>query len=422
MVKSDIQKLGYRYTVLGRIPEEWNVKELGEVANITSSKRIYEEEYVKEGIPFYRTKEIVELSNHKPVSLELFISYEKYNEIKEKFDVPQKGDILLSAVGTIGISWVVADDQEFYFKDGNILWLKELKGIISSFLKCCLDELFAKEKNKLIYGGAYNALTIVNLKEAKIPLPSVAEQQTIVALLSKWGQVIELTQKVIAEKELRKKALMQKLLTGKKRLPGFNGSWMEYSLGDVFERITRRNKERNTNVVTISAQRGFVRQEDFFNKIVASEILDDYYLVEKGEFCYNKSYCNGYPWGATKRLKAFEKAVVTTLYICFGFKNPDRHSGDFFEYFFEMNSLDKGLTKIAHEGGRAHGLLNVTPSDFFGLKIRIPALKEQNAIAAILQKSYEEIILQKQKLEFLKQQKKGLMQVLLTGKKRTKGE
>ena len=211
---------------------------------------------------------------------------------------------------------------------------------------------------------------------------------------------------------------MHKLLTGKNRLPGFGGEWITVRLKDVFDRVTRKNDEVNTNVVTISAQRGFVRQTDFFNKSIASDILDNYFLVKKGEFCYNKSYSNGYPWGATKRLTDFEKAVVTTLYICFRIKDSLKSSGDFFEHYFEANSLDRGLTKIAHEGGRAHGLLNVTPGDFFELKITIPSREEQTSIARVLQSADKEINLLKSKLEKLKEQKRGLMQVLLTGKKR----
>ncbi len=212
---------------------------------------------------------------------------------------------------------------------------------------------------------------------------------------------------------------MQNLLTGKKRLKGFeNEEWKETSLENLFERVIRKNSEQNKNVVTISAQRGFVRQTDFFNKTIASDIIDNYFLVEKGEFCYNKSYSNGYPWGATKRLKDFDKAVVTTLYICFGLKSAQKNSGEFFEQYFEANLLDKGLMKIAHEGGRAHGLLNVTPSDFFSLKIKIPSPEEQTTIAQVLQATDKEIQLLKTKTENLKEQKKGLMQVLLTGKKR----
>lgn len=241
---------------------------------------------------------------------------------------------------------------------------------------------------------------------------------------------------------------MQNLLTGKKRLnldshdlrikelinidnksgqsvnPSNHGAdnWKEVKLGDVFERVVRKNSEACTNVVTISAQRGFIRQTDFFNKTIASEITDNYFLVEKGEFCYNKSYSNGYPWGATKRLNDFDKAVVTTLYICFGLKNPQKNSGDYFEQYFEANLLDLGLTKIAHEGGRAHGLLNVTPTDFFSLKIKVPNFIEQTAIACVLQTADKEIQLLKAKSEKLREMKKGMMQQLLTGKKRLKYE
>jgi type I restriction enzyme S subunit len=154
---------------------------------------------------------------------------------------------------------------------------------------------------------------------------------------------------------------------------------------------------------------------------VASDIIDNYFLVEKGEFCYNKSYSNGYPWGATKRLTDFDKAVVTTLYICFTLKDNQENSGDFFEHFFEANLLDRGLTQIAHEGGRAHGLLNVTPSDFFDLHIFIPPLEEQSAIAKVLRIADKEILLLKSMLVKMKEQKKGLMQVLLKGKKRLIG-
>lgn len=237
-------------------------------------------------------------------------------------------------------------------------------------------------------------------------------------MLSTADAAIHTTEKLIAQKELRKKWLMQQLLTGKKRLKGFEGEWKEKKLSDLFDRVTRKNTEGNTTVVTISAQRGFVRQTDFFKKNIASEITANYFLVENGEFCYNKSYSNGYPWGATKRLNDFDKAVVTTLYICFGVKDKSKTDPDFFEQYFNANLLDKGLTKIAHEGGRAHGLLNVTPSDFFSLKVSVPSYEEQTAIAQVLQAADKEISLLKTKAEKLREQKKGLMQVLLTGKKR----
>ena len=210
---------------------------------------------------------------------------------------------------------------------------------------------------------------------------------------------------------------MQQLLTGKKRLKGFEGKWKRIKLGDIAVRITRKNEEDNQNVVTISAQRGFVVQTDFFNKSVASETLDNYFLVHKNEFCYNKSYSTGYPMGAIKRLKTFDKAVVTTLYICFALKGETTNI-DFFEQYCESGILNKELVKVANEGGRAHGLLNVTPSDFFNMHMSVPSINEQNAIASVLVNADKEIKIQKQKLAAMQEQKKGLMQVLLTGKRR----
>ncbi len=323
--------------------------------------------------------------------------------------------------------------------------ISKLNGAINQAILCIrpnekvntkyLYNYLRKQKENIIQNflqGGQGNLSAEIIKNLKIPLPPLPEQRAIANILSTWDTAIQTTQALIAQKEQEKKWLMQNLLTGKKRLPafanatadkkGFSENWMDLKIDDLFERVTSKNTEKNQNVVTISAQRGFVRQTDFFNKNVASELLDNYFLVEKGEFCYNKSYSNGYPWGATKRLNDFEKAVVTTLYICFKLKDYSKNSGDFFEQFFNANLLDKGLTKIAHEGGRAHGLLNVTPSDFFSLKINIPSYQEQTAIAQVLQTADKEIELLKTKLEQQKLQKKGLMQVLLTGKWRVKTE
>ncbi|MDP3462482.1 MAG: restriction endonuclease subunit S [Bacteroidales bacterium] len=275
-----------------------------------------------------------------------------------------------------------------------------------------------KNLNRHSESSAQPGLSVEKLVRLKIELPPLPEQKAIAKVLSRADASIHTTEKLIAQKELRKKWLMQQLLTGRKRLKGFGGELKEKKLSELFERVTRRNDEGNTNVVTISAQRGFVRQTDFFNKNIASEITDNYFLVEKGEFCYNKSYSNGYPWGATKRLNDFEKAVVTTLYICFRVKDEKLTNPEFFEQFFGANHLDKGLTKIAHEGGRAHGLLNVTSSDFFSLKITVPTYEEQTAIAQVLKAADKETNLLKAKAEKLREQKKGLMQQLLTGKKR----
>lgn len=260
------------------------------------------------------------------------------------------------------------------------------------------------------------------LANLSIPLPPLPEQRAIAAVLGTWDKGIDTLQRLIAAKQRHKKALMQQLLTGKKRFAEFGKPWQEVQLGDIFKRVTRKNTENNTNVLTISAQRGLINQEHYFNKQVASEILDNYFLLKKGEFAYNKSYSNGYPMGAIKRLKDYDAGVVTTLYICFALKDAKKNSADFMEQYFNAGFLNRGLKEIAHEGGRAHGLLNVTPTDYFNLTLKVPAFSEQQKIATALQAADRELGTMERKLAALQAQKKGLMQQLLTGKVRVKAK
>ena len=179
------------------INPNWEKVKLGNVCDNKPSTRIYQNEYVEKGIPFYRTKEIVELHQNKEITTELFISLEKYNNIKEKYGVPQKGDILISAVGTIGMTWLV-DDRCFYFKDGNLLWLSKIKSDISTkFLYLLLDKMFFYNKEKYINGAAYNALTIIQMKQIEIPLPPLDEQKAIVAKIEQEEQYVDACKKLI---------------------------------------------------------------------------------------------------------------------------------------------------------------------------------------------------------------------------------
>lgn len=177
----------------------WEVKKMGEVCEITSSKRIFAKEYQESGIPFYRSKEIIEKSKKLPVSLELFISKERYLEIKTSFGTPKIGDILMTAVGTIGEIWVVDTDDSFYFKDGNILWLKISKSGNSIFFKYSLSILVSEYKKRMSIGSAYNALTIVNLKNMQSILPPISLQ----------NQFAERIEKIEAQKELVKQSIAE---------------------------------------------------------------------------------------------------------------------------------------------------------------------------------------------------------------------
>ena len=149
-------------------PKGWDIVELGELTDIGSSKRIFEKEYVSEGIPFYRTKEIVELSKGNSVSTELFITEERFAEIKEKYGAPKNGDLLISAVGTIGVIWIVDGKNDFYFKDGNLIRVDGSEKFNSVYMKNLLEYLIDGYKKQMSTGTAYAALTISGLTKMKV--------------------------------------------------------------------------------------------------------------------------------------------------------------------------------------------------------------------------------------------------------------
>ena len=188
--------------------------------------------------------------------------------------------------------------------------------------------------------------------------------------------------------------------------------WGEVRFHDMFSRVVQKNKEGNTNVLTISAQYGLINQNDFFNKTVASDDKSNYYLMKKGEFAYNKSYSNGYPFGALKRLDFYDKGIVSPLYICFA-ANENNKCPDFYVHYFEAGLMNGEIQAFAQEGARNHGLLNISVDDFFNSNLLNPPIGEQKKIAEILA-TQDKVIELKEKLIAEKQsQKKYLMSVLL---------
>lgn len=159
-------------STFGMIPEGWNVLQLSELCELTSSKRIMASEYVKSGVPFFRSKEVINKANRQPVQTELFISDERYEEIKSKFDIPKKNDLLITSVGTLGRVYRVLDSDKFYFKDGNLIWFKPKKDELSSLLYYFLTSDKGKEElSKTAIGSTQPAYTIFNLSKIKILTP-----------------------------------------------------------------------------------------------------------------------------------------------------------------------------------------------------------------------------------------------------------
>ena len=190
-------------------------------------------------------------------------------------------------------------------------------------------------------------------------------------------------------------------------------SWKRLPLSALSQRIRRRNTIGNKNVLTISAIHGLVNQRSFFNKIVASKDLSNYFLLNKGEFAYNKSYSTGYPVGVVRKLDRYDTGVLSPLYICFGMSSRNVDT-NYAQYFFDSQSFIDEINDIAKEGARNHGLLNVGVEDFFNLSFILPPLPEQKKIATILSSVDEVIEKTRAQIEKLKDLKTGMMQELLT--------
>ena len=195
------------------------------------------------------------------------------------------------------------------------------------------------------------------------------------------------------------------------RFPEFTDEWKKVKLGEVADRINKKNTGGVARVLTISAQYGLVEQEDFFSKRVSSVDLSNYILVKKGEFAYNKSYSHGYPWGAIKRLDQYAEGVLSPLYICFRLKD-DGVDSDYLQQYFEGSQWHKEISLIAMEGARNHGLLNITIQDFFNLPLRLPSLAEQRKIAALLSLIDERIEVQNAIIKEQEAQKATLLRRL----------
>ena len=203
------------------------------------------------------------------------------------------------------------------------------------------------------------------------------------------------------------------------RFAGYIEPWEEKKLGEIVERMTRKNKNLESDLpLTISAQYGLIDQETFFNKKVASKDVSGYYLLKKGEFAYNKSYSSDYPWGAVKRLDNYEMGVLSTLYIVF---RPNSIDSDFLAVYYDSPKWYKEVSMRAAEGARNHGLLNISPQDFFDTELIFPVNQsEQIAIGSFFQDIDKLISLQQRKLEVLKEQKKTYLKLLFPAKGQTK--
>ena len=227
-----------------------------------------------------------------------------------------------------------------------------------------------------------------------INLPSEQEQSKIASFLQSLDERIAAQEKLVASLKKYKRGVFEAVFSQKLRLVPMElqKPWKQYKLSDFATRVTRKNGNQTDIPLTISAQYGLIDQRDFFSKMVASTDMSGYYLLQKGEYAYNRSTSNEYPFGSIKRLELYPMGAVSTLYLCFAIKE-EVVNGDLAKWYFESAQWYKGINNICAEGARNHGLLNVPTDGFFNTVHTLPSdPNEQLAVVDYLsniQKKYE---------------------------------
>ena len=389
---------GYKPSPLGVIPEDWEVKRLGEIGEVLMCKRIMKYQTDSCGdIPFFK----IGTFGGKP---DAYISKEVFDEYKTKYSYPKVGDVMISAAGTIGRS-VIFDGTPSYYQDSNIVWIdNDNKQVLNKYLYYYYSTI-----NWITDTGTIPRLYNGALKAIQIPTPPIEQQKRIVSILEFWDTAIAKQTALIEQLTLRKHGLMQQLLTGKKRLKGFEGGNF-HRLGNYISECNRRNAGCN-RVLSVTNTRGFILQEEQFDKIVASNDTSNYKVVRRGEFAFNPSRVNV---GSLAMLNEYDEGILSPMYVVF-------KTNENIDKTYLLQCLQSWWFR-GHIPAYTQGSVRDSLS-FDGLcsmKFYIPTLQEQKAISAILERADKEIEIQKQKLAAMQEQKKGLMQVLLTGKKRIK--
>jgi type I restriction enzyme S subunit len=386
-----------------RFPEfegEWEKKKLGEISVINPTTNKIPDRFI------YIDLESV--TNGELTKEEIIIKHKAPSRAQR---VLQKDDILFQMVRPYQKNNLYFDKDGDYVASTGYAQIKTKQN--SRYLYQYLHlQKFVDEVIERCTGTSYPAINSKDLAKIYIRFPSLLEQQQIASFFTAIDQKIFQLKRKKTLLERYKKGVMQKIFSQQIRFKGDNGqefpNWEKKRLGDISERMTNKNTEGNENVLTISAQHGLVGQLDFFNKSVAATDLSGYYLLKKDDFAYNKSYSAGYPMGAFKRLKLYDKGVVSTLYICFTFKTDVSIS--YMEQYFESGKHNREIEKVAQEGARNHGLLNIGVGDFFNTEILLPSLPEQTKIANFLSAIDNKINHTQKQIYKAEVWKKGLMQ------------
>ena len=391
--------------------EKWNRKTLQSIAPLRGGFAFKSEKFQNVGIP------IVRISN---IGFDGTVGgeFEYYSKLSpdEKFVLKGRSLLLAMSGATTG-KIAMLDSEEEYYQNQRVGYFQNTGAVDYDFLSSILQTKdFTNQLNSVLVAGAQPNISSKEIDSFVFYIPeSLDEQSAIGSLFSTLDDLLASYKDNLANYQALKATMLSKMFpkAGQTfpeiRLDGFEGEWVEKRLKDISKRVTRKNNDLvSERALTISAQFGLIDQEEFFQKKIASKDVSGYYLIKKGEFAYNKSYSTGYPLGAIKRLDKYENGVLSTLYILFKAVDVD---SDYLVHYYESDKWHREVSMCAAEGARNHGLLNITPVDFFNTRLVVPKeLEEQRAIGSYFSNLDNLINSHQEKITQLETLKKKLLQ------------
>ena len=397
--------------MITNIPKHWKIKKLGEIGKVKMCKRIFKDQTNKDsnGIPFYKIGTFGGIPD-------AFISKELYNEYKNKYPYPKKGDVLISAAGTIG-RLVVFDGTPSYFQDSNIIWIENDENIA---LNKYLYHLYSNVKWKTTEGGIVSRLYNADVESLELPIPPLKEQEKIAEILLSCDKAIRLTTQIITQLKQRNQGLAQQLLTGEKRVKGFEKSvWKEVRLGEIGEissagvdkKVIEGEKPiRLLNYLDVY-KRNFIHSDELTHWVTTTDEKIQKCNILQGDVFFTPSseVRNDIAISAVA-IEDVEEAVYSYHIVRLRFKK--KIDLNFKAFMFKTDFFFKQAQFLSEGSGTRYV---ISQSNFKNIKIFLPTYEEQKNIGNILLKAEKELKLYEQQLQLLQAQKKTLMQKLLTG-------
>ncbi|MDM1769347.1 restriction endonuclease subunit S [Acinetobacter sp. 226-4] len=398
-----------------KVPEGWNVKQVGDLFELQLGKMLNKEALKKNPQFYYLGNSNVQWGRFDLTDLKKMHFNDK--DIV-KFNL-QANDILVCEGGEVGRCAIWKENHKTIFYQKALHRLRSKGEIVPEFFQNYMEKIAGtKLLDNYTTRTSIAHLTQEKLSVLPVYLPPIEEQQEIVQIISTWNQAISATEKLLENSQQQKKALMQQLLTGKKRLLDetgvkFNLPWEKYRLGTLLKEEKQRNKDNLiSRVLSVTNHSGFVLPENQFSKRIASDEVSHYKVVRKGQYGYNPSRINV---GSFARLDQFENGLLSPMYVVFSITSPSLDS-DFFLYWMQSNEAKQRIDNSTQGSVRDSVGFDAISSFVF----KLPELQEQRKIARVIALADQEIDTLQKKLNCLKQEKKALMQQLLTGKKRVK--